>query len=328
MTPLDLARCHVAIPDLWQRRNWRGKPGRSCRVPYREDDEPSGSVFANGRLFHDFASGETFDAPGLLARVEGLEARDACRLFMELANGVAKPARHEPEEARKRIQRRKIELPPVDFPTRAELRKLAALRYVSIEACEAAAERKHLFFTIWNGARCWLITDCTRHSAQLRRLDGKEFRRADGETVKALTIRGSCASWPIGAPDVTDADRVILCEGGGDFLAAYHFEVVEETLAAVQPVAMLGAAQRIAPEALVRFVGKRVRIFPHLDSAGSAAALRWETQLRAAKIDAHCFDLAGLIRADDVPVKDLNDLTRIAPDDFEQNRELQTLTTF
>ena len=95
--------------------------------------------------------------------------------------------------------------PRIISPTRAELQKLAALRYVSIEACEAAAERKHLFFAIWNGARCWLITDWTRHSAQLRRLDGEEFRRADGETVKALTMRGSCASWPIGAADVTDA---------------------------------------------------------------------------------------------------------------------------
>ena len=327
---VDFAKEQLSIGELWRLRNWPGKPGRSCRVPYREDRAPSGSVLADGRLFHDFASGETLDAPGLLARVERLAARAACRLFMELANGAAMPARYKPQQARQRIQQRqaRIDLPPVDFPTRVELQKLATLRYVSIEACEAAVERKHLFFASWNGARCWLITDCKRKSAQLRRLDGEKFRRADGEAVKALTIRGSQASWPIGAPDVTDADRVILCEGGGDFLAAYHFAIIERTPGAVQPVAMLGAAQRIAPEALARFASKRVRIFPHLDSAGSAAALRWETQLRAVKIDAHCFDLAGLTRDDDAPVEDLNDLTRIAPDDFEQNRELQTLITF
>jgi len=50
--------------------------------------------------------------------------------------------------------------------------------------------------------------------------------------------------------------------------------------------------------------------------------------LRAVKINTHCFDLGGLTRDDDAQVKDLNDLTRIAPDDFEQNRELQMLTTF
>lgn len=120
----------------------------------------------------------------------------------------------------------------------------------------------------------------------------------------------------------------MLCEGGGDFLAAYHFAVIEETLDALQPVAMLGAAQRIAPDAIPHFAGKRIRIFPHLDGAGASAALRWESQLRAAGIDAHCYDLAGITRGDNAPVKDLNDLTRVSADDFEANRELWTITSF
>ncbi len=120
----------------------------------------------------------------------------------------------------------------------------------------------------------------------------------------------------------------MLCEGGGDFLAAYHFAVTEETFGTVQPVAMLGAAQRIEPEAVPHFAGKRVRIFPHLDGAGAGAALRWESQLREAGIDAHCYDLAGITRDDGAIVKDLNDLTRVSADDFEANRELWTLTSF
>ena len=91
---------------------------------------------------------------------------------------------------------------------------------------------------------------------------------------------------------------------------------------------MPGAAQRIAPEALARFASKRIRIFPHLDTAGAAPALRWESQLRSVNIDAHCFDLSGLVRADGAPVKDLNDLTRISADDFEVNHELRALTQF
>ena len=321
----------LSIEELWRLRNWPGKPARSCRAPYREDRRPSGSVLADGQLFHDFSTGETLDAPALLARVEKLTVRDSCKLFVQLAKGNGsklKPQAQQPILRQRGRIRIAIDLPPLDFPTRAELQQLAALRHVSIEACEAATERKHLCFATWKGVRCWLLTDWKLRCAQFRRLDGEEFRRADGSSVKALTVRGSCASWPIGASDVENAERVILCEGGGDFLAAYHFAVVEETLGAVQPVAMLGSAQRIAPEALARFAGKRVRIFPHLDSAGSAAALRWETQLRAAKIDAHCFDLAGLIRDDGAQVKDLNNLSCIAPDDFEQNRELQTLTIF
>jgi len=330
---VDAAKSQLAISDLWQLRGWPGKPGRSCRLPYREDRDPSGSVLADGRLFHDFASGETFDAPGLLARVEQLSMSDACKLFIELANPNG--SRRQPQQqAQQSIQRQRgreriaIDLPPLDSPTRAELKRLAALRNVSSEACEAAAERKHLFSATWRGAHCWLVTDGARRCAQLRRIDGEEFQRADGSSVKALTVRGSCASWPIGAVDARDMPRVILCEGGGDFLAAYHFAAAEGTLSDVQPVAILGAAQQIHQVGIRLLAGKSIRIFPHLDGAGASAALRWETQLRAAGTDVHCFDLADLCRSDGAPVKDLNDVTRICADDFEANRELRALTQF
>ena len=327
MSPLEIAKENLGIPELWQMRNWPGKPGRSCPVPHRKDDSPSGSVLPNERLFHDFTSGETFDAPALLARVENLSAPDACRLFIQLADGRPKPIRSDRAQIRC-SDRGEIQLPPLESPTSEDLRQLAALRCVSIESCAAATECKHLFFTTWRGLRCWVITDRKRRAAQIRRLDGEGFRRRDGGSIKALTARGSCASWPIGVADVNDKQRIILCEGGGDFLAAYHFGVIENTLAEVAPVAMLGAAQRIASDALARFTGKRVRIFPHLDTAGSVAALRWESQLRGVKINAHCFDLSGLEREDDTAVKDLNDVTQLSADAFEANRELCALTQF
>ncbi len=328
MTPLETAKDKLAIPDLWRLRNWQGKPGRSCRVPWREDRAPSGSVLADGQLFHDFGDGATLDAPGLLARVEQLTAQEACRLFIQLAGGATAVPRPDRLPSRGRSAPPRLDLPPMDGPTPTELRQLAAMRAVSVEACEAAARRQQLFCATWSTARCWIITDGARRNAQLRRLDGEKFRRRDRESVKALTARGSRAGWPIGAADILEAERVMVCEGGGDFLAAYHFAVIEETLGTVQPLAMLGAAQRIEPEALPHFAGKRVRIFPHLDGAGACAAVRWESQLRAAGIDVHCFDLAGLARDDGAPVKDLNDLTRISADDFEANRELWTLTSF
>ncbi len=181
MRPLEIAKEKLAIPDLWQVRGWQGKPGRSCRVPYREDRAPSGSVLADGRLFHDFGSGETLDAPGLLARVEELTAHDACRLFIQLAGGATAAAEPEREPQRIEKTRAKIELPPMDSPSCAELRQLAALRVVNIEACEAAAARKHLFCATWGGARCWIITDNARRNAQVRQLCGEKFRRRGGE---------------------------------------------------------------------------------------------------------------------------------------------------
>jgi hypothetical protein len=331
MGALEQAKINLLIPDLWQKRNWRANPGRSCRVPWREDRAPSGSVLADGRLFHDFTSGETLDAPGLLARVESLTPETACRLFIQLAGAGAGDAAQKscaPIPARSEDRETRPELPTLDNLSPNELRQLGELRCLSVKACAAASERGHLFSTDWRGARCWLVTDWARRSAQLRRFDGRPFTTRTGATIKALTVRGSSASWPIGAPDAGDAPRLILCEGGGDFLAAYHFAEVEETLAEVQPVALLGASQRIHAAGIRLLAGKRIRIFPHLDGAGAGAALRWELQLREAGLDVHCFDLAGLTRDDGAPVKDLNDLTRIAPDDFEQNRELWSLTIF
>ena len=331
MSALEWAKEKLAIPELWRQRNWRGKPGRSCRVPWREDRVPSGSVLAEGRLFHDFTSGKTLDAPGLLARVESLTPEAACRMFIQLAGACTGGATKKncallPAGSADRENGPK--LPKLDKLSPNEFRQLAELRRLSVKACAAASERGHLFSTTWRGARCWLITDWARRSAQLRRFDGRPFATHVGTTVKALTVRGSSASWPIGAPDSREATRIILCEGGGDFLAAYHFAEAEGSLAEVQPVAMLGAAQRIHAAGLRLLAGKCIRIFPHLDGAGAAAALRWESQLRNAELDVHCFDLAGLTRDDSAPVKDLNDLTRIAPDDFEQNRELWSLTIF
>jgi hypothetical protein len=336
MTPLSRAKERLTIPHLWAMRGWRGKPGRSCRVPWREDRAPSGSVLADGRLFHDFSSGENLDAPALLARVEELAPDAACRLFIDLAGvrgeGRASlplpPSRTVAPRADETSERHRPEFPPLDAPTAAEFRQLAQLRTVSEEACVEAHRRGHLFCADWRGARCWLLTDCARRTAQLRRLDGSPFPSREGGVVKAWTLRGSCASWPIGTPDAASAARVLVCEGGGDFLAAYHFAAVEGTLAQVQPVAMLGAAPRIAADALPCFVGKPVRIVPDLDDAGAGAALRWERQLRDAGLTAHCYDLSGLTRDDGAPVKDLNDLTRISADDFEVNRELWALSTF
>ena len=77
MTAIETAKDALRIPELWERRGWPGTPGRACPVPYRDDSRPSGSVFRDGLLFHDFGSGETFDAPALLARVEDLDMKEA-----------------------------------------------------------------------------------------------------------------------------------------------------------------------------------------------------------------------------------------------------------
>jgi hypothetical protein len=115
---------------------------------------------------------------------------------------------------------------------------------------------------------------------------------------------------------------IALCEGGPDLLAALHFIACEAREAHCSPVAMLGASQRIHPDALPLFTGKRVRIYGHDDEAGRAAVELWARQLASVSADVDAFTFAGLRQVDGQPVKDLNDSTSIHTDDFEAERIL------
>lgn len=345
MTPLEAAKEKLTIPELAHLRGWDWKPGKSCRCPFRPDRQESGSVFGDGRLFKDFASGETFDAPALLAEVERLETAVACRLFIELAGVRPGNARSVEREYKRLYQERTKEpieiprdkpaLPPLAVPTIPELRRLADVRGLGMDGLRVAVEAGFLWVTRLNGLACWALTDSARWVCQLRRLDGLPFPRRDGPGYKAQTCKGSCAAWPLGIIEAAHFPKIALVEGGPDFLAACHFIAVEGVGAHVAPVALLGAGQRIPAAALPRFHGKRVRIFAHADvpddsgtRKGFAAATRWEAQLRDAGAVVTTFDLSGLRQFDGSPVKDLNDVARIHPDDCDAEPELSALVTF
>lgn len=177
-------------------------------------------------------------------------------------------------------------------------------------AAELAAHFGMLGVATWQGVPVWAVTDQSRRSCQFRRMDGLPFQ-VGSSSIKALTARGSEASWPIGIPEAHRREEIrtiLLTEGSSDFLAAWHFVWSEEAEDRVQPVCMLGAGQRISADALPLFRGMTVRIIPDLDPAGDSAAYRWEKDLREAEADAHCFDLSGLVKPDGTAVKDLNDL--------------------
>ena len=157
-------------------------------------------------------------------------------------------------------------------------------------------------------------------NAQARRMDGGTWEHLEG-SPKSWTLRGSWASWPIGANESQPFQNIALCEGSADLLAACHFIHCKDR-ADVAPVAMLGASQRIHADALPLFAGKRIRIYPHVDKAGMEAAKRWADQLEAvgAEVDALSFD--GLRKDDGSLVGDLNDSVMVCADDFEDVREL------
>ncbi len=342
MTPLDLAKERLGIPELARLRGWEWTPAKMCRCPYRPDKNQSGSVFSDARLFKDFASGETLDAPALLARVEELAMDAACRLFIELAGvkpgevnrdvPVFRPRKRPPVEP----PRNKPDMPSLAKPAPAHLRQIAQVRGVSVEGLSLAVQRGFLWVTRRSGSVCWALTDSARWVCQLRRIDGKPFEKADGGTYKARTCTGSRGAWPLGIIEAAAFPCIALVEGGPDFLSACHFIAAEGAAGRCAPVGMLGAGHRLPDDALPLFNGKRVRIFAHVDTPdaetgerrGLSAAARWESQLAEAGAVATTFDLAGLHRADGEPVKDLNDMAHIAAADFDADPELPCLVTF
>ncbi len=252
----------------------------------------------------------------------GLAKAEACRAFLALAGGRAGefgPPRHvglkcrtdeESEKARQRKNWPIFESPlahPDDTPARA-MGALAKLRSVSLAGVKLAGLRGLLCFAEWKGLPAWIVSDEARLNAQARRMDGKPWPERN---IKAQTLPGSRAAWPVGIREAAPFPVVLLCEGGPDLLAAHHFIVAHKREADTAAVAMLGAGLDIHPDALPLFAGKVVRIFAHADDAGREAAVKWATQLDgiASRLDALSF--RGFFLPDGAPVKDLNDAARL-----------------
>ena len=326
---LAWAKARVNIHALWIQFNFTGKPAASCRCPWREDHKPSFSVNADGTLWHDFSTGEAGDAVDFFQRASGLSQKDACRKFIEHADGNIMPA---PRAAcpRPADAKPKPVFPDFRRGTADENQQLASLRKISREGIEWPGERGLLHFAKLKDCPAWIITDAARVNAQARRMDGQGWNHLEGNP-KAWTLPGSWASWPIGITDAQPFPAIALCEGGGDFLAAHYLALWEQSTfypkrdVTCSPVAMLGASQRIHADALPMFAGKRVRIFGHDDEAGRGAVERWAAQLASVGADVDAFSFAGLVQTDGKPVKDLNDSLLMDVASFAQAERIMPL---
>ncbi|MGB8473260.1 MAG: CHC2 zinc finger domain-containing protein [Candidatus Acidiferrum sp.] len=321
MSELEFAKQQLRIPDLWRFFHLPGKPGASCKSPFREDKRASFSVSRDGLLFNDFATNDAGDAIDFLQRAAGLPHKEAFKKFIELAGGSAAMVaarRHMPPQPVSR-PRERPQFPDFEKGATADLKRLALLRNLSIEGLQLASERDLLWFAKLRDFDAWIVTDSERVNAQARRMDGGTFSHLNSNP-KAWTLPGSWANWPIGSKESQSYPAILLCEGGPDLLAAFHFAWCEDREREIAPVAMLGAGQRIHEAALPLLAGKCIRIFPHLDRAGRQAAQRWARQLEGAEVD--CFDFSGLQKTNGEAVTDLNDCASICADDFEGNREL------
>ena len=307
----------------WQVGDVTGAPGKSLAIDL--DGEFAGS-------FRDWSGDERGDCIALAMAVRGLDFPSAKRLLRE-RDGIATPSASAAGHARKHAGFAKAKaapvhepqvaklpkLPPLERGSRADLLCLSMARNLAPAALDLASERGLLWFYDSGEGRAWLITDHARRNAQARRLDGEPWA---WNGKKAWTLGGSCASWPIGLPESDPFPAVAVCEGGPDFVSAFHHSLASGVEARIAPVCIVGAGLSILAECLPSFAGKRVRVFVHDDADGLTAARRWAGQLRgiAASVDGFTFD--GLTRTDGAPVKDLCDLASIDADSWEAHRDI------
>lgn len=302
-SPIEAARERFTIPELWETLNLPGQPGKSCHSPFRDEKTPSFSVFNDGQKWKDFSTGEGGDSVDFIAAALSLNASDAARWLIEHAGGAKPLANLPPRPKRKEEPREPLSLPALDSGSYGEVLQLKDSRALPLTAGIEILIRRGLlgFFTARNGERLWLLSDAAARNAQARRLNGSRFDSLPGQP-KAKTLRESEAAWPIGAEDCRNRSAVLLVEGGPDMLAAASLAwwITEGNLEQIGFACITGASNKIHPEALPIFEGKRIRIFVHADSPGRKAAGVWLKQLRETGADADCAE-------SETPGYDLND---------------------
>lgn len=210
-----------------------------------------------------------------------------------------------------------ISLPPLRIGTSGEVKQLAMARGLSREGLLIAQERGLLRFGQHKGYPAWFVMDKTLKNVQARRLDGQLWH---GE-LKALSLKGSNGSWPIGVHESLIYPNIAFVEGGPDLLAAHHLLWAEEVENQWGVVAMLGCAANISKAAIELLRGRNVKIFYHYDKdqQGAKAAYRWGLSLGLPLSSIH-FCCGPVLLQRGGFGKDLNDQAHISGDEFDRLR--------
>ena len=326
---LDAAKARVSIFDAWRALGLPGEPLRSCCSPFREDRNPSFSIFADGRGWNDFSTGEKGDVVSFVKCATACTDAEAIARVLELAGGITSPVALAP-----RISPAKPAAAPYDglagltleSPSLDEVIALAELRaWPTFVGLELARDRGLLYTASvkhrGDTHRAWIFTDADQKSAQARRLDGEPWA-GETHTFKSKTLRAD-ADAPPGLADVVAHNRpvVLICEGEPDTLAALLLAWAGDIDDKVGVVCLTGASKPLPLAVLEKLRGRRCRVIRQTDPAGHKAALAWAESIHAAGIAVDLANLDGRTRADGQPAKDLADLCR-RPADLENLEQL------
>jgi hypothetical protein len=327
--------CRVFYPHGWRDgKEWRiadstGAEGRSLGIQLT--GEKAG-------LCHDRATGQGWRLTQLLIESFGISFPEVARrigalLGIDLFESVNQPVAFSrrplaanpycsqgsyksPED----VARLKPDLSKFRFPTKQELHAIAQDRGLAFAAPLMAAKLHCLKVGDVCGFPSWILTDPAGWLAEGRRFGtlpypayGPLGRR------KAHTIRHGQKSWPVGLGVdralVERASLICVLEGGPDLLAGWH--LIHRTKAwHALPISILGRAiHGLHPGALELLKGKRLRFYPHADKdqGGVDQILLIREQVRSIASAISYFDFSGLFDRKGVPIKDLNDLARLNP---------------
>ena len=319
--PLSDLKARFSIAQAWRELGLAGEPAKICRSPFPSDHKngdahPSFSVFSDGARWKNQATGEGGDVFDLVKKARACDMAAAIAWVRERVGIVREPV---PIAAAAAMPSGGTPWPPLRAGTAAECTQLAKIRYIAPEAVKLASEHGFLHFGELFRQPFWAVTDQRRKLIEFRRLDGAPWPAFGRLSERKSHCLGSGKDFPIGTLEAASAQAVAWLEGAPDLLAFFHFAWVEKKTDSVAPVAMLGAAnQRIAGDALARFAGKHVVLYPHCDPAGQTAAKAWARQLRGAGAEVSAFDLSGIEKDDGSAGNDLNDLTGLSADCYEK----------
>jgi len=288
----------------------------SCPSPFRPDEHASWGIFQhNGRwLFKDFATGECGDEIAFLAQYYKLDNQRAFLKLLDRYQEVANRNDNQPAVTLP-AEPPSVEVPDLAFlenGTEEQIQKLSELRHISLPGLQYAAERGHLRFGQWRSHEVFGVVDESELLGEIRRLDGLEFPGFGSfPSHKSHTLKHSRKNWPLGILDAEICTGIALVEGLPDFLAVHQFIVEADLRRKVGAVAMLTSSCDISADALPRFAGKNIRIFPHQDQPGIDAAERWQRQLiHAGAEHVDFFNFRAIEVGPDSKLKDLCDFNQ------------------
>lgn len=337
-SPLELAK--AIIPDIFTLAEVLGwpleGPGKNFAWYRDNTDTPSLNLREDGEVWFDFALGQGGGAIDLLALVENLDRKEACRRFIEISAEVQTKMslsesmrayevachRETAEEAQGRAAARRTSaeadksdarskwkaMYPLDTPTDDELTQIITLRHWPLSAGIGLRHAIHrgLLFSLQDYRNpAFVVTDSDRCSAKKRKFDGQPWLNG----AKALCFPGSENRWPIGTAAIQNGDHAILVEGETDQLAMICLlEMFAPETLATTTVISLSASTPIHPAAMmvISARAKCMTIIGDADDAGRAAVDRWTQQLEHEQFPHPV--RRGAVSAVDHDAKDISDL--------------------